>query len=75
MLESSNMINFYVDYKTENINLKHEIESLKKRVSDKTNEQIDYEVFYINLDKCVENEVRERKQKESIFAIYELATD
>jgi hypothetical protein len=47
MLESSNMINVYVDYKNENTNLKHEIESLRKKLTEGINTQHAYEVYNI----------------------------
>jgi hypothetical protein len=44
MLESNNMINVYVDYKNENENLKNEVESLRKKVTEGGNPQQAYEV-------------------------------
>ncbi len=48
MLESSNMINVFVDYKNENANLKHEVESLRKRLTEGVNTQQAYEVMSFN---------------------------
>jgi hypothetical protein len=47
ILDSSNMINVYVDYKNENLNLKHEIDILRKKLADGGNSQQAYDVRFI----------------------------
>ncbi len=44
ILDSSSMINVYIDYKNENLSLKHEIDTLRKKLTEGVNTQQSYEV-------------------------------